>query len=151
MTQRLPPVADAFETALLRPAKRRRRKGSPLFTMRLSPDERAHLERLAGETPLATYVKLRLFHNLPDLAALGPSLPGGRPPTDTQLIAKLLSALGASRLPQNLNQLAKAANMGTLDVSKETETELLAAYAEIRAIRADLVTALGKVKGAASA
>jgi hypothetical protein len=118
---------------------RRKRKGSPVFALRLTADERSRLEVMAGETPLATYIKFRLFNGI------GPiSKPrGGRPATDTQLIAKLLGALGEARLANNLNQLAKAANMGTLEVSRDTEKELLAACEEIRAMRRDLIAALG--------
>jgi hypothetical protein len=129
---------------------RSRRKGSPAFKMRLSPEERARLEAMAGETPLATYVKFRLFNNLPDLAALC-LLPGGRPATDTQLIAKLLAALGASRIANNLNQLARCANMGTLEIGADTEKEIREACAAVQAMRADLVAALGREKGSARA
>lgn len=124
------------------PAARRRKRPAP-FSLRLSQAERTRLEREAGETPLATYIKLRLFNNLPDLASLGPRLPGERPATDIQLIAKLLAALGASRIANNLNQLAKAANMGTIEVCPETEAELREACAEVHAMRRDLIAALG--------
>lgn len=36
--------------------------------MRLTPAERVRLEREAGETPLTTYIKLRLFNKLPPLS-----------------------------------------------------------------------------------
>jgi mobilization protein MobC len=136
-------LAEAFRaTAAPKPAKRRRKREAP-FSLRLSADERARLAREAGETPLATYIKLRLFNNLGPLASYGPALPGAARGTDTQLIAKLLAALGDARLANNLNQLAKAANMGTLDVSKATENELLSACAEVHAMRRDLIAALG--------
>lgn len=117
------------------------RQGSPLFAMRLTPGERARLELDAGAAgmALATYIKLRLFHNVPAL----PQPRRNRPAADTQLIAKLLAVLGEARLANNLNQLARHANTGTLEVSKHTESELLAACAEVRAMRADLVAALG--------
>lgn len=142
-----PEVSKAFGQASTGPSgllrQRRKRQGSPLFTMRLTQEERARLELDAGETPLATYIKFRLFNNAPDLATYRVRRPGGRPATDTKLIAKLLAALGEARLANNLNQLAKAANMGTLDVSPDTESALLAACAEIHAMRRDLVAALG--------
>ncbi len=122
---------------------RKRRKRAAPFSLRLTPDERARLSREAGETPLSTYIKLRLFNKRPDLASLRPALPGGRPATDTVLISKLLAALGEALLANNLNQLARHANMGTLDISKATENELLAACAEVHAMRADLIAALG--------
>lgn len=125
------------------PKSPKRRRGSPIFPIRFSAEERARLSKEAGETPLATYIKLRLFNNLPPLETFRPSRPGGRPATDTQLIAKLLAALGDARLANNLNQLARAANMGTLETGPDMERELLAACAEIHAMRRDLIAALG--------
>ncbi|MEJ0038733.1 MAG: plasmid mobilization relaxosome protein MobC [Gammaproteobacteria bacterium] len=122
---------------------RKRRKRAAPFSLRLTPDERARLSREAGETRWRPTSSSGCFNNLPDLASLRPALPGGRPATDTVLIAKLLAALGEARLANNLNQLARHANMGTLDISKATENELLAACAEVHAMRADLIAALG--------
>jgi len=133
------PALSGTFTAFAAPKPSKARKRAAPFSLRLTQDERTRLEREAGETPLATYIKLRLFNNLPPLATFR----GGRTATDSQLIAKLLAALGASRLSQNLNQLAKAANMGTLEVGPETEKELLEACAEVHAMRRDLVKALG--------
>jgi len=134
-------ISGAFEQAA-KPRRRARpkagRRPAP-FSLRLSAKERARLEHDAGETPLATYIKFRLFNHLPDLSSYrdGPSA------TDQRLIAQLLAALGASRSANNLNQLAKSANMGTLDVRPETEAELREACAAVQSMRRDLVTALG--------
>ena len=119
----------------------KKRKGSPRFSMRLSAPERARLEEdaKAAGMALASYVKLRLFHNIPGL----PQPASNRPAADTQMIARLLAVLGEARLSQNLNQLAKAANMGTLEVSADTDKVLHAACAEIQSMRRDLVAALG--------
>ena len=144
-----PALSRSFAASATPKAPKRRKRPAP-FSLRLTSEERARLVREAGETPLATYIKFRLFNGLPDLATFRPSLPGGRPATDAQLIAKLLAALGEARLANNLNQLAKAANMGTLDVRPETEKELLAACEEVHAMRRDLITALG-LKGAKGA
>lgn len=138
-----------FQNAAAAPAPRRKRKGSAQFSMRLTVEERARLEREAGDTPLATYIKFRLLNHMPDLASLGPALPDGRPATDTQLIAQLLAALGASRLSNNLNQIAKGVNMGTLEIGPDTEKELLDACTAVKAMRQDLITALG-LKGSRS-
>ena len=120
------------------PPRKRRRRPSP-FSIRLSAAERTILERDAGETPLATYIKFRIFNQQPDFRQSSRS---GHP-GDIQLIARLLAALGEARLANNLNQLAKAANMGTLDVTPETEDALVVACEEVRAMRRDLMVALG--------
>lgn len=66
-----------------------------------------------------------------------------KPTPDTALLALVLGEFGRSRMASNINQLAKAANIGTLDVTPETEREIVQACAEIQAIRMLLITALG--------
>ena len=146
MNAQLPAFAEAFADAAAPKPPRRGRKGSPVFALRLSAGERATLEQLAGETPLATYIKFRLLNNLPPLAQVR----GVRNGSDTKLIAQLLAVLGQSHLANNLNQLARHANMGTLDVTPETEAQLQDACAEIKAMRRDLMAALGSRSEAAS-
>jgi hypothetical protein len=46
-------------------------------------------------------------------------------------------------MPQNMNQLAKAANIGTLPVNDETTRELTRACEDIAAMRRMLMQALG--------
>lgn len=55
----------------------------------------------------------------------------------------MLADLGRSRLSNNLNQLAKAANLGALPLTQEVEAELSAACAAIRYMRHALLVALG--------
>ena len=62
---------------------------------------------------------------------------------DYKALAEVLAKLGASRLSSNLNQLAKAANSGSLPVTPETENALQAACRDIRAVKRLLMTALG--------
>ena len=67
-----------------------------------------------------------------------------RPVKDKQSLAKLLGMLGQSRIANNLNQLAKAANIGTLPVTPETERDIRRACAEIQLMRMELLRALGQ-------
>jgi len=59
-------------------------------------------------------------------------------------IAQVLAELRASRLSSNLNQLAKSANMGTLDVSRNVEQELQDACGAVLAMRDALLTAVAR-------
>ena len=59
------------------------------------------------------------------------------------LLAKSMGELGKSRLASNLNQIAKAANIGALPVSPELEDELSEACGAIQDMRDLLVKALG--------
>ena len=73
---------------------------------------------------------------------------GNSPIKDGEALGRVLGALGASRLSSNLNQLAKAVNTGSLPVTPETEAELMLKPAnEVRALRRDLLRALGKSPG----
>jgi len=62
---------------------------------------------------------------------------------DRQALARVLALLGQSRISNNLNQLAHAANIGALPVTPETEAELAEAVRDVRTVRILLLTALG--------
>lgn len=88
---------------------------------------------------LASYVQWRLFD--PDQPP--PRKRGKAPVKDQEAIARVIGLLGQSRIANNLNQLAKQANLGTLPVTPDTEAALLEAAADIAAMREMLVRALG--------
>ncbi|MBI1274521.1 hypothetical protein GC177_00930 [bacterium] len=109
------------------------------FCLRLSFEERAKLEQEAGNMSLGAYIRSRLFDRpTPRKRRLH------RPVADQTLLAQLLTALGASRLAANLNQLAKAANSGSLPVTPDTEQHLHDACREVRSIRSLLMKALSQ-------
>ena len=109
------------------------------FSLRLTFEERARLEAAAGGEPLSAYIKSVLFAGeLPKTRRRG-----GAPVQNQKALARVLAALGQSRLSSNLNQLARAVNTGTLPVHPEIEDELREACADIAKMRADLITALG--------
>lgn len=115
----------------------------PPFSLRLTADERAKLDLLRGNKPLSAYIRQQLFGN--DAA---PRKKGGTSPVqDADALARVLGALGQSRLSSNLNQLAKAVNSGSLPVTPETEADLAAACRDVAAMRADLLRAFGKSPG----
>lgn len=117
-------------------------KYPPPFSLRLSTEERAYLEELAGNQPLSTYIRSVL---LGERARKRKTL--RKPQIDEQKIAEVLAALGNAHLSSNLNQLAKHANMGTLDVSKNTEQQLDYAYQAVITMRDTLLLALGMKAG----
>lgn len=109
------------------------------FSLRLSFEERARLERAAAGIPIGAYIRARLF----DGEIEPRRTRGKRPVKDQEALGRVLGELGRSRLANNLNQLAHAANSGSLPVTPETEDALREACADVRRIRADLVKALG--------
>ena len=111
----------------------------PPFSLRLTFEERARLEKEAAGMALGAYIRMRLFGEDAE-----PRRTRGKfPVKDHEALGRVLGALGASRLSSNLNQLAKAVNTGSLPVTSETEDVLFDACEEILAIRIDLLRALG--------
>ena len=105
--------------------------------IRLTAGELAYLRSKAGRRPLGAWCRDQLLGEHAEKQA-----ELQQPGLDERQYAALLAALGHSRLSSNLNQLAKHANMGTLDVSQDTERQLQDAYAAILAMRDALLTAL---------
>lgn len=109
------------------------------FSVRLTLKERAQAERKAGCMPLGSYIR---FLVLGDDAPINRTR-GKRPVGDQEALGRVLAALGASRIANNLNQLAKAANSGSLPITPETEAILQETCAAILSMRDDLMQALG--------
>ena len=109
------------------------------FSLRLTFEERVRLERQAGSMPLSAYIKSVIFadnapHYRKRRRAAG---------ADEKLLAEALAALGASRIANNLNQLAKAANSGTLYFDQDTKADIKRACEDVRAMRMLMMRALG--------
>ena len=114
------------------------------FSLRLTPDERSRLEREASGLALGTYIHWRL-------AKPGTPLPNRRgqaPVKDHAALSSLLAKVGQSRIPNNLNQLAKAAHSGSLILTPDLEAQLREAVAHVAELRRLLVAALGLSDGA---
>lgn len=109
------------------------------FSLRLTFEERASLELAAGDMPLGAYIRSQVFKD----GKTRRRRRYKRPVKDTQALGQLLGALGEARLANNLNQLAKSANSGSLPVTPETEKALREACAEIHQMRSLLMQALG--------
>ncbi len=109
------------------------------FSLRLNEQERQKLEAAAGGLPLSSYIKSVVF------ADEAPKYRRKRKPpvAEQQLLAEILARLGASRTANNLNQIAKGINQGTLFVDETLEADLNQAIIEVAWMRATLIEALG--------
>ena len=114
----------------------------PPFSLRLTFEERSRLENEAQGMPLGAYIRQRLLEGAPRPKRLRPS-----PVEDRDALRQVLGLLGQSRLANNVNQLAKAANLGTLPVDPETEEALYHASCDIEKMRKMLMRALGQNRG----
>ena len=63
-------------------------------------------------------------------------------PVDRKLLGKLVGVLGKTRMSSNINQLAKAANSGSLSVDEEMVKKLDQACLTIKWVGISVVSAL---------
>jgi len=134
----------AADTAKPSPKPKPRRKAPPPITFRASEDERAAILRAAGAMSLSAFIRLKVLADL-DIDAPRRKVSRKRhtPSAELAVLGQMLGGLGQSRLSQNMNQIAKAANMGALPVSPALEAELFEACAAIQDMRTKLIEALG--------
>ena len=143
LEQRKDECLHAFEDG--RTGEVPKKKHPSPISLRLTDEERAQLERDAGDRTLSCYIRYRLFgdpaHPFPSRR---PAKKGHKPTADHVMLARLLGVLGQTRLASNLNQIAKAAHIGALPVTEDLEADLRAACVDIREMRDQLMQALGR-------
>jgi hypothetical protein len=119
------------------------RQNTAPVSLRMSFEEKDRLERAAAGMSVAAYIRWRLF----DPDSPPPRTRGKQPVKDHKAIARLLALLGQSRLANNVNQLARAANSGSLPLTPDTERALTEAANDISEIRKLLLQALSLEPG----
>lgn len=129
---------SAFAVAVGTPAPRKSRSLPP-FSLRLTVEERAKLEQAAAGMALGAYIRMKLLGG--DLTPRRTR--GAAPVKDHAALAQVLGMLGHMRLANNLNQIARSANIGALPLTPEVEEELAKACAAVIAMKAELMRALG--------
>jgi len=120
-------------------SKNQRNKYPAPFCLRFTDDERKTLELAAGDRPLGAYIRWLIF---------GDEIPkkrtrGKKPVKDQKELAKLLAMFGQSRIANNINQLARAANSGSLPVNEDALKALNEANKSVHWIKKTLIKALG--------
>jgi hypothetical protein len=88
------------------------------FSLRLTFEERGSLEQAAGDMPLGAYIRSQVFRDKKARRRRRYK----RPVKDHQVLGQLLGEVGQARLANNLNQLGKAANTGSLPVDATAES-----------------------------
>jgi hypothetical protein len=119
------------------------------FSIRLTDEEKWHLLKQAGKRPLGTYIR-NLILSEGSQAPRKVMRRAPAPVKDHEALARVLAALGQSRIANNLNQLAKAVNIGALSVSPEVDEDISGACAAVSAMRRELMRALGLKPGGGS-
>lgn len=114
------------------------KKYPPPLSIRFTFEERAELDELSEGMPVGRFIRECTFRFL----KIGKT-PKSLPVQDAKLLAKVLGLLGKSRISSNINQLAKAANSGSLPVNDDVQKALMEACQAIMFIRDTLIEALG--------
>lgn len=133
-----PNLTQAFGNSALGKVLPPCRTSTVPISLRLTFAEKAQLDRDASGMSISSYIRWRLF----DPQNPPPKSRGKFPVKDHQALTRLLGQLGQSRLANNLNQLARSANTGSLILGEETERLIVEAAAEIADMRRLLLEAL---------
>ena len=96
-------VGRFFENAAEQPKPPRKKHPSPV-TLRLTKDERARLEKDAGDSSLSAHIRWCV------LKKGGPRK--NEPVKDREMLAQVLGLLGKTRIANNLNQLNRPVFIG---------------------------------------
>lgn len=137
------PIKDTFSKAATCPPEQAKTVYPKPVSVRFTDEERDELERKAGNLTLSAYIRSQCVGDI----AAPHRIKGKRPVKDQEALGRVLGALGKSHLSNNMNQLAKAANNGTLGLQEDTESAILKAAYDIAYIRMTLVKALGLQEG----
>ena len=113
------------------------------FSIRLTQQERQHIEQAAGNLSLGAYIRSRIL----DEAAPRRRTRNSHRAKDREALGRLLGELGRSRIANNLDQLARASHSGSLPVTPETENDIRSACTQIAWMRSELMKALGLLRG----
>lgn len=107
------------------------------FSIRLTEAEREALRTAAGTKPVGTFVREKLL----DTAT--PRKTTRRPASDKAMLGQILATLGRSGLNAGLAELGTAARLGTIVITPEMETQILAVCADIQEVKRMLLRGLG--------
>ncbi|MCB9989735.1 MAG: plasmid mobilization relaxosome protein MobC [Rhodospirillales bacterium] len=129
-----------FEAAVSPVPQKKRGRPKP-FSIRFTFEERARLEQLAGGMPIGAFIRDQLFGD--DAIVARRRTRNHHPVKDQKVLGQLLGVLGRSKLANNVNQLARAANSGSLPATPETERAIHRACRDISWMKSALVRALG--------
>lgn len=127
------PSLSFNNASLLRKPQRSKGLETKPFCIRLTDDERGELEDRAGKLPLGTWAREELLGAKAQKRKKRPRL--RQPKATDKNVALVLALLGDQRIASNLNQMARHANMGTLDFDDHVLDQIVEACAAMVAIR----------------
>ncbi len=118
-------------------------KATSPYSIRLSAEERDYIRTKAKQMEVTdpAFIRLKVFDDNFRAQSSVYQKKGGK--QDSKEIGKVLAMLGQSRISNNLNQIAKAINTGTLIMTPEIQSQLTEACLSVQLIRTTLIKGLG--------
>lgn len=117
----------------------KKRKRPAPFAIRLSDEERAILQRKAGKRSIGAYVRETVLGDEQAARRKG----AAKPAIDSVLLGQVLGKLGKSEQVECLFLLLVAAEKNRVNMSEKDRAALHDACADMREVRAALMSALG--------
>ena len=114
-----------------KPTAQNKKRPAPL-SVRVSNAEREWIKRKAGSQSVNAFVRERIFAEQPQSRAVD----------NRKDVARLLAALGRSRMAASLRSLAYSADIGALALDDELRNELASALNAVSEIRDAILKAL---------
>ncbi len=113
-----------------------------IMSLRLTAWQRAFVKQQsqAAKMSESDWVRYILFN---DAALITPKQKAAVKRVSDRDLSQMISVLGESRIPNNLNQLTKSVNMGTLIVTPDTAHRIDETYHMVLWIRQTLIHQLG--------
>lgn len=137
-----PNPSETFTEAARSVTKPKKLKRPAPFPVRFSAEERAYLERKAGNQPLGSYIRRKL---LGDMEV--PRKAGSKPSIDRVALAQILGLMGKSEQVSCLFLLLAAAEVDRVAMAEADRAALHEACANIREMRSLLIGGLGLRSG----
>lgn len=122
---------------------KKKSKGTTKVSIRVTEEEKALLEQMAGTVALAQYIRKRLFGNDTAERPKRYTKKQRKPDMNLKDTAQILGMFGQSELAKAVLGLSNAAQAGKLDVSPDVQDKIETACEEIHTIKMALIFALG--------
>lgn len=140
-----PSTNSTFTQAAKDTTKRKKRSRPAPFPVRFSADERAYLERKAGDRPLGSYIRSKLLGD-----AEVPRTPARKATIDRAAMAQMLGLMGKAEQVSCLFLLLAAAEADRVALAEAEQAALQNACDAVLEMRSLLIEALGLKTGGCS-
>ncbi len=117
-------LSETFNAQAAKPERRKSVKFTLPVSIRVTAEEKAKLQQMAGTLAVSAYIRRRLFG---DMAAVRPKQyqeKPRQPKIDHVEIARLLGMFGQSELARSMLALSLAVQAGELEASPEVEHQI---------------------------